>query len=75
MTARTRMPFVAILLFVLAALCMVPALICFAGEGARLHEALGDAAAGLPFLVSAIALAGSAAFPLVLARLAARDEI
>ena len=38
------------------------------------HPALSDPMAGLAFLVSAIALAGSGAFPLVLARLARRDD-
>lgn len=68
-----RLPLSALILFALAALALVPALVCFAGEGARLHPALSDPMAGLAFLVSAIALAGSGAFPLVLARLAQRD--
>lgn len=68
-----RLPLSALILFALAALALVPALICFAGEGARLHPTLSDPMAGLAFLVSAIALAGSGAFPLVLARLAQRD--
>ena len=68
-----RMPLSALVLFVLAALALIPALMCFAGEGARLHPSLSDPMAGLAFLVSAIALAGSGAFPLVLARLARRD--
>ena len=69
-----RMPLSALILFVLAALAMIPALMCFAGEGTRLHPALSDPMAGLAFLVSAIALAGTGAFPLVLARLAQRDR-
>ena len=71
--APRRMPLAALVVFVLAALCLLPALVCFAGAGARLHPALSDPMAGLAFLVSAIALAGSGAFPLVLARLARRD--
>ena len=71
--APRRVPLSALVLFILAALCLLPALVCFAGEGARLHPALSDPMAGLAFLVSAIALAGSGAFPLVLARLARRD--
>ncbi|MER2554656.1 MAG: hypothetical protein ABTQ28_15475 [Thauera sp.] len=67
------MPLAALALFVLAALCLLPALMCFAGEGARLHLALADPFAGLAFLVSAIALAGSGAFALVMSRLARRD--
>lgn len=74
MSSRTRIPFVSRLLFGLALLCMVPALMSFAGQGARLHPALAEPIAGLAFLVSAVALAGSGAFPLVLARLAARDR-
>ena len=69
-----RMPLSALVLFVRAALALIPALMCFAGAGARLHPALSDPMAGLAFLVSAIALAGSGAFPLVLARLARRDD-
>ena len=69
-----RMPLSALVLFVLAALCALAAVLCFAGEGARLHPALADPMAGLAFLVSAVALAGSGAFPLVMARLAARDD-
>jgi hypothetical protein len=38
-----------------------------------LHPALADPMAGLAFFVSAIALAGTGAFPLVFARLARRD--
>lgn len=69
-----RMPLSALVLFVLAVLALIPALMCFAGEGERLHPVLSDPMAGLAFLVSAIALGGSGAFPLVLARLARRDR-
>jgi Mg/Co/Ni transporter MgtE len=71
---KRSMPVSALILFALAALALIPALICFAGEGARLHPALADPMAGLAFLVSAVALAGSGAFPLALARLARSDE-
>jgi hypothetical protein len=71
---RRPVPLTARVLFMLAGLCLLPAVACFAGEGARLHPALADPMAGLAFLVSAIALAGSGAFPLVMARLAQRDE-
>ena len=74
MKKPTRMPLAALVLFVLAALALIPALMCFAGEGARLHPALSDPMAGLAFLVSAVALAGSGAFPLVLSRLARRED-
>lgn len=74
MSARVRIPLLSLLLFGLAVLCMVPALLSFAGQGARLHPVLAEPMAGLAFLVSAVALAGSGAFPLVLARLAERDQ-
>ncbi len=61
-------------LFVLAALCLVPALMSFLGRGELLHAALADPIAGLAFLVSAIALAASGAFPLVISRLTARER-
>ncbi|ACR01403.1 MULTISPECIES: hypothetical protein [Thauera] len=68
-----RLPLVALALFGLAAVSLGAALLCFAGLGALLHPALSDPMAGLAFLVSAIALAGTGAFPLVFARLARRD--
>ncbi|GAB1460366.1 hypothetical protein MASR2M50_21400 [Thauera sp.] len=68
-----RLPLAALVLFVLAALSLAAALLCFAGSGTLLHPALSDPMAGLAFLVSAIALAGTGAFPLVFARLARRD--
>jgi hypothetical protein len=71
--ARRWLPLAALLAFMLSALCLVPALLCFAGYGVLLHPALSDPMAGLAFLVSAIALAGTGAFPLVFARLARRD--
>lgn len=74
MSRRTRIPFLSWLLFGLALLCLIPALLSFADLGAMLHPTLADAFAGLAFLVSAVALAGSGAFPLVIARLADRDR-
>lgn len=71
---QRRIPLSAMVLFVLAGLSTVVALVCFVGEGARLHPALTDPMGGLAFLVSAIALAGSGVFPLVMARLAQRDD-
>ena len=43
------------------------------GLGQDLHPLLASAGAGLAIVVSGVALIGSAAFPLVFARLAARD--
>ncbi len=74
MAIGPRVPVSAVVLFALVAVALVPALLCFAGFGTQLHPALSDPMAGLAFLVTAVALAGSGAFPLVLARLAARDE-
>ena len=74
MNSPTLIQIVGATLFGLAVLCMVPALLSFAGQGARLHPVLAEPMAGLAFLVSAVALAGSGAFPLVLARLAERDQ-
>ncbi len=68
-----RLPLAALVLFGLAAASLGAALLCFAGQGALLHPALSDPMAGLVFLVSAIALAGSGAFPLVFTRLARRE--
>ncbi|MEN9428145.1 MAG: hypothetical protein RLZZ220_2494, partial [Pseudomonadota bacterium] len=59
----------------------VPGLLCFAagalllaGFGAGLHPLLQESGAGLVMIVSGVALVGSAAFPLVLAELAAKDK-
>ena len=68
-----RYPFSFIALTTLGALCAIPGAISLAGFGASLHPVLDDPMAGLAFLVSAIALAGTGAFPLAFARLARRD--
>ena len=52
----------------------MPGLLCLvAGFGAGLHPLLQESGAGLVMIVSGVALVGSAAFPLVLAELAAKD--
>lgn len=53
----------------LGVLCAIPGVVSLAGFGAELHPVLGDPMAGLAFIVSAIALIGSAAFPLVIEKL------
>jgi hypothetical protein len=68
-----RVPWVARVLFMMALLSLAPAVMCFAGAGGQIHPALADPMAGVAFLVSSIALAGSGAFPLVLSRLADKD--
>lgn len=64
-----RYPLSFIILSGLGVVCALPGLCSIAGFGAVLHPVLADPMAGLAFIVSAIALFGSAAFPLVLRRL------
>lgn len=64
-----RYPLSFILLTSLGALCAIPGLISIAGFGAALHPVLDDPMAGLAFIVSAVALVGSGAFPLVIEKL------
>lgn len=64
-----RYPFSFIALTALGGLCAIPGLISLAGFGASLHPVLHDPMAGLAFLVSAVALLGSGAFPLVIEKL------
>ncbi|WP_153147041.1 hypothetical protein [Dechloromonas sp. H13] len=58
-----------IVLTTLGILCAVPGLLSVAGFGALLHPVLDDPMAGLAFIVSAVALIGSGAFPLVIEKL------
>ena len=58
-----------IILTALGVLCAIPGLISIAGFGAVLHPVLDDPMAGLALIVSAIALIGSGAFPLVIEKL------
>jgi hypothetical protein len=53
----------------LGLLCAIPGLISVSGFGDSLHPVLADPMAGLAFIVSAIALIGSGAFPLVIEKL------
>ena len=64
-----RYPFSFIALTALGVLCAIPGTISLAGFGATLHPVLDDPMAGLAFIVSAIALIGSGAFPLVIEKL------
>ncbi len=64
-----RYPFSFIALTGLGILCAIPGAISLAGYGAMLHPVLDDPMAGLAFIVSAIALIGSGAFPLVIEKL------
>lgn len=69
-----RYPFSFIALSTLGVLCAIPGVISLAGFGASLHPVLDDPMAGLAFLVSAIALIGSSAFPLLIEKLKEKDE-
>lgn len=66
-----RYPLPFLVLTVLGIASAVPGLLSVAGLGALLHPVLDDPMAGLAFLVSAVALLGSGAFPLVIAQLKA----
>jgi hypothetical protein len=68
-----RYPFSFIALSILGVLCSIPGLLSLLGFGALIHPVLDDPMAGLAFIISAIALFGSAAFPLVIAKLKASE--
>lgn len=70
----SRWPLSARIMGTLGALCLCAGLALLAGLGTTLHPLLDNAGAGLAILVSGISLIGSAAFPVVIARLMARDE-
>ena len=69
MPTMRRYPLSFILLTALGVLCAIPGLISIIGFGAVLHPVLEDPMAGLAFIVSAVALVGSGAFPLVIEKL------
>lgn len=69
-----RYPFSFIVLTALGVLCVIPGLLSIAGFGAVVHPVLDDPMAGLAFIVSAAALIGSGAFPLVIEKLKENDE-
>ncbi|WP_434514769.1 hypothetical protein AB6Q56_19980 [Dechloromonas sp. ARDL1] len=64
-----RYPRSFIILTALGALCTLPGAIGLAGFGGLLHPVLDDPMAGLAFIISAVALFGSGAFPLVIEKL------
>jgi hypothetical protein len=69
-----RYPLSFIVLTALGVLCVIPGLLSIAGFGAVMHPVLDDPMAGLAFIVSAVALIGSGAFPLVIEKLKEDDE-
>lgn len=64
-----RFPLSFIILSALGALCAIPGIASLAGFGGLIHPVLDDPMAGLAFIVSAVALIGSGAFPLVIEKL------
>lgn len=68
-----RLPVGAWLLGIPGLLCLIAGGLLLVGLEADLHPLLQESGAGLVLLVSGVALVGSAAFPLVLAELAAKD--
>lgn len=64
-----RFPPSFIILSVLGILCAIPGIVSVCGFGALIHPVLDDPMAGLAFIVSAVALIGSGAFPLVIEKL------
>lgn len=69
-----RYPLSFIVLTALGVLCVIPGLLSIAGFGAAVHPILDDPMAGLVFIISAAALIGSGAFPLVIEKLKEDDE-
>mgnify|MGYP001765552039 CR=1 FL=1 len=68
-----RYPLSFIVLTALGVLCALPGLLSLAGLGGMIHPVLDDPMAAVAFLVSAIALIGSGAFPLVIEKLKEDD--
>ena len=64
-----RYPVSFIVLALLGLFCVLPGVLSLAGAGGWLHPVLDDPMAGLAFIVSAVALFGSAAFPLLIEKL------
>ncbi len=58
-----------LILSALGIVCAIPGVLSLLGFGALLHPILDDPMAGLAFIVSAAALIGSGAFPLVIEKL------
>ena len=67
--SQRRYPLSFLALTALGVLCAIPGLVSLLGFGASIHPVLDDPMAGLAFIVSAVALIGSGAFPLVIAKL------
>jgi hypothetical protein len=68
-----RYPVSFIVLTALGAACAIPGVLSLLGLGGWLHPVLEDPMAGIAFIVSAVALLGSGAFPLVIEKLREAD--
>jgi hypothetical protein len=58
-----------LVLTALGIVCAIPGILSLLGFGGLLHPVLDDPMAGLAFIISAVALVGSGAFPLVIEKL------
>lgn len=75
MTTMRHWPLSFLILAILGVACLLAGIAALAGLLAGLHPLFADGlAAGLALIVSAVALLLSAAFPLVLRRLAERED-
>ena len=63
-----------IVLTTLGAVCLLTGVAALLGALQGVHPVFGDSLAGLALIVSAVALLLSGAFPLILRRLAERDQ-
>jgi hypothetical protein len=67
-------PLTAWLLGIPGLLCLLAGFVLLVGDFSASHPILAETGAALVLIVSALALLGSAAFPVVLAHLARQDE-
>ncbi|WP_240794489.1 hypothetical protein [Azoarcus sp. DD4] len=72
-SARILLPLSAWLLGLPGLVCLAAGIALVAGDFGGIHPILAEPGTGLALIVSAIALLGSAAFPVALAHLARRD--
>lgn len=71
---RLRIPLTAWILGLCGIVCMIAGLLVVASDLGSIHPILADSGTGIALIASAVALIGSAAFPIAFARLADRDQ-
>jgi fructose-specific phosphotransferase system IIC component len=71
---KRRWPYTFIVCAIIGTICLVVGIIILAGFGGSLHPLLADDGAGIFMIVSAVAFFLTGAFPLVLRRLAERED-